>query len=147
MAKPLSLEKRADIIKHMQAGESKKDIARWLFISIYSVKRIWNKYSIQGSYEPEPQNSGRKPLVSDETMNQVVSKIRETPDITLLELIDEFDLPISQAALSKRLIGLGFTYKKNASSKLPQALGRCRSEGNLAVRPEQSGRGKHILAG
>jgi hypothetical protein len=51
MTKPVSLEKRAAILKHMGVGDCKKDI----------------------------------------------------------ELIDEFNLPISQAALSKRLIKLGMT--------------------------------------
>jgi len=112
MAKPISSEKRADVIRLMQSGKSKAEIAEWLSISVRTITRVWNKYTKFGSYEPEPQNSGRKPLVSDEIMNQVISKINETPNMTLLELIDEFNLPISQAALSKRLLKLGLTYKK-----------------------------------
>jgi len=79
-------------------------------------------------------------------MDEVVSKIREAPDMTLLELIDEFDLPISQAALSKRLVGLGMRYKKNAPPKLPETHGRCGGEGRVAVKPERGGRGKDALA-
>jgi Transposase and inactivated derivatives len=112
MAKPISNEKRADIIKHMQAGESKENIAKWLLVCVRTVTRVWNKFTVFGSYEPEPQGSGRKPLVSDKVMDQVVLKIKETPDITLLELIDEFSLPISESALCKRLIKLGFSFKK-----------------------------------
>jgi len=147
MPKPISNEKRADIIRHMEAGESKENIAKWLFVCIRTIMRVWNKYTTVGSYKPKAPNSGRKPMVSDETMNQVVSKLREVPDMTLLELIDEFNLPISQAALSKRLINLGLTYKKNASSTLSKPRGRYRSERNLAIKPKQSGHGKHILAG
>jgi transposase len=112
MAKPIPSEKRADIIRHMQSGKSKADVAVWLFVCVRTITRIWDKYTRLGSYEPEPQRSGRKALVSDETMDRVMAKIRETPDMTLLELIDEFNLQISQAALSKRLIKLGLTYKK-----------------------------------
>ena len=115
MARPISDEKRADIVKHMQAGKSKAEIAEWLFVCVKTITRVWNKYTTAGSYKPEPQNSGRKPLVSDETMSQILSKIKETPDITLFELIDEFDLSISQMALSKRLKKLGLTYKKRLS--------------------------------
>jgi transposase len=115
MAKPISLEKRADIIRHMQAGRSKADIAEWLFVCVRTVTRVWNKFITVGSYGPEPQNSGRKPLVSNEAMEHVVEKIKEVPDMTLIELIDEFNLQISQAALSKRLIKLGLTYKKRRS--------------------------------
>lgn len=115
VAEPISSEKRADIIKHMKAGESKKNIAKWLFICVRTVTRVWNKFNAVGSYEAAPRNSGRKPLVSKETMDLVVDKIKETPDITLLELIDEFKLPISESALCKRLAKLGLTYKKRRS--------------------------------
>ena len=116
MAKPISMEKRMDVIKHKQAGESTEDIAKWLFVSKRTVKRVWDKFAATGSVAPEPQNSGRKPLVGDETMDKIVSKIKEQPDMTLLELIDEFDLPISESALCRRLIKLGLTYKKNFAS-------------------------------
>lgn len=112
MANPISLEKREAIIKHMQAGESKEDIAKWLFVCKRTVTRIWNKFITKGRYEAEPRNSGRKPQVTEETMQLVVAKIKEEPDKTLLELIEEFDLGISESALCRRLIKLGLTLKK-----------------------------------
>ena len=115
MAKPISNDKREAIVKHMQAGESKEDIAKWLLIHIRTITRVWNKYNTTGSYEPNPHKRGRKPLVTSETMDDVVSKIKEVPDITLLELIDEFDLPISESALCRRLIKLGLPFKKRHS--------------------------------
>jgi transposase len=96
----------------MRAGESKESISKWLFISVKTVKRVWKRYQETGSYEAMPNGGGRKPLVSDETMEQVVSKIKERPDMTLLELIEEFNLPFSESALCKRLIRLGLTLKK-----------------------------------
>ena len=48
-------------------------------------------------------------------MEKVVLKIQEEPDITLQELIDDFDLGISQAALCERLIKLGLSFKKRHS--------------------------------
>jgi transposase len=115
VAKAISNEKRAEIIKHMKAGASKENIAKWLFICVRTVTRVWNKFNTSGSYAAEPHGSGRKPLVSGETMSLVVAKIKEIPDITLLELIDEFKLPISESALCRRLIKLGLTYKKRHS--------------------------------
>jgi len=130
MAKPTTVEKRADIVRHMEAGESKEDIAKWLFVCVRTVTRVWNKYASTGSFDPEPQNSGRKPLASDETMERVVAKIKEVPDMTLSELIGELDLPIAKSALSERLIKLGLTYKKrrstqkNAAGRMSQQRGK-----------------------
>ena len=117
MAKPVSNEKRAGIIKHIQAGESRADIAKWLSVCTRTISRVWARYLATGTFEPEPPKSGRKPCVGDETMEKVLSKIKETPDVTLLELIEEFRLPISQAALSRRLIKLGLAYKKRRSTQ------------------------------
>ena len=104
MAKPISNDKREAIIKHKKAGESESNICKWLFIHPRTVQRVWKKYKETGNYEPNPLNNGRKPMVSKETMDKVVLKIQEEPDMTLQELIDEFNLGISQAALCKRLI-------------------------------------------
>jgi transposase len=117
VAKPISNDKREVIIKHKQAGESEENICKWLFIHPRTVQRVWKKYNETGSYEPNPLNNGRKPLVSNETMDNVVIKIKEAPDMTLRELIDEFSLGISEAALCKRLIKLGMSFKKRHSTQ------------------------------
>lgn len=69
-------------------------------------------YKKTGNIKPKPQNSGRKPLVTIEQMEQVINKIKFQPDITLNQLIDEFTLGISESALCKRLKVLGYTFKK-----------------------------------
>ena len=109
---PISNHLRETIIYHKNNNELNENIAKWLRISICTVSRIWSEYQKTGSYLPKPQNSGRKPLVSSEVMDEVVQEIKKTPDITLLEMIDKFELPISESALSKRLKKIGFTYKK-----------------------------------
>jgi transposase len=120
MAKPISNDKRETIIKHMQVGESKENIAKWLHIHIRTVTRVWNKFKTTGSYKPEPRNSGRKPLITEETMGSVISKIKEMPDMTLLELIEEFDLPFTESALCRRLIKRGLTFKKRHSIQMEE---------------------------
>jgi transposase len=121
MAKPVSDEKRADIVRHMEAGKSMAEIARWLFLCPHTVGRVCRKYRETGGYGPEPRNCGRKPLVSAETMGLVVSRVREAPDTTLAELIALFGLTISEGALSRRLTALGFTYKKKLSVRVAAA--------------------------
>jgi len=115
LAKPISNDKREAVIKHKQAGESEENISKWLFIHPITVQRVRKKYIETGSYEPSPLNNGRKPKVSKATMDKVVMKIQEQPDMTLQELIEEFNLGISQAALCKRLIKLGLSFKKRHS--------------------------------
>jgi transposase len=115
MPKPITIEEREKIIKHKQNNENEADIARWLFISESSVTKLWALYKKTGTTNPRPRTQGRKPLVTEQTMEQITQKIEQQPDITLKELIEEFNLQITLAALSKRLIKLGYTFKKRVS--------------------------------
>jgi len=115
---PTSKEIREKIIHHKQNYENEKDIANWLVISQSTVTKVWALHKSTGSIQPRPRTQGRKPLVSEQTMDQITKKIETTPDITLNELIHEFNLPISHAALSKRLTKLGYTFKRNTKTRI-----------------------------
>src|SRR5215469_14731743 len=112
MPNPTSKEIRKKIIQHKQNYVNEPDIAKWLIISQSTVTKIWALHKQTGSIKPKPRTQGRKPLATQQTMNQITTKIDNQPDITLKELIEEFNLQISPAALSKRLIKLGYTFKK-----------------------------------
>jgi transposase len=114
----------------MQEGKNTKDVAKWLLVSIRTVERIWRKYQKQGHYQPEPLNCGRKPLVNKTTMDKVVEKIQEHPDITLQKLIDEFKLPISQSALCRRLRKLGLTFKRRHATHPNKQINNPKSNGS-----------------
>jgi transposase len=112
---PTSKEIREKIIQHKQNHVNETDIAKWLIISQSTVTKIWKLHKKTGSIQPRPRTQGRKPLISKQTRDQITKKIQTTPDITLKELIHELKLQISPAALSKRLIKLGYTFKKRRS--------------------------------
>lgn len=107
---PISKEKRELIIKHKQKTESQ--IAEWLDVSTRSVRRIWKLFVTIGDISSNMENSGRKSKISTELTLKIIAKIEEQPDITLLELIDEFSLDISESGLSRILKNLDFTFKK-----------------------------------
>ena len=112
MAVPLSQDKREAIVFHKINGEKEDDIAYWLRISKSSVTKIWALYNAQNSVEPKPHNKGRKPAFGQDILDKIVAKIKEQPDITLLELIEEFDLKICESALSRKLKKIGLNFKK-----------------------------------
>jgi transposase len=108
-------KERSLIIFHKKNGEKNADICKWLQINAGTVTRIWHRYVHTGSYLALPQNSGRKPKVSQEQMDMVVEKIKAKPDVTLSDLIEEFSLGITEPSLCVRLSKLGFTLKKRRS--------------------------------
>jgi len=122
---PTSKEIREKIIQHKQNNTKETDIAKWLIISQSTVTKIWALHKKTGTIQPRPRTQGRKPLLTQQTLNQITQKIEQQPDITLKELIQEFNLKISQAALSKHLKKLDYTFKKRVfiqKNKKPQEL-------------------------
>lgn len=112
MPKPITNEEREKIIKHKLNGEKEIDIARWLFISKASVSSIWGEYQKTKNYKLKYENCGRKSSITLQESTKIIEKIKKTPDITLLELIDKFNLKISESGLSKWLKKRGYSFKK-----------------------------------
>lgn len=114
MANPLSKEIREKIIKHTENGAKICEIVKWLMISRDSVIRIQKLKKETGSVDHRPLNRGRKPKITAEEMAAIEEELKVNPDITLQEMIEKFSLRIKKSALSKRLIDLGYTFKKRS---------------------------------
>jgi transposase len=112
MAKPLSEEIRSMIVKHKENREKETDIAKWLMINPRSVRRIWKQYKTEKTTKPNRDKTGRKPAFGEEITEKIKAEIKEKPDITLWELVEEFDLKISISALCRKLIKENLTFKK-----------------------------------
>jgi transposase len=81
-----------------------------------SVRRIWSLYQEQNTVAPKPHNKGRKPAFGQEVIDKIIAKIREQPDVTLAELVEEFELNISVSALCRKLKKLNLNFKKRPCS-------------------------------
>ena len=112
--KPITNDEREKIIKDKQNGETEENIAKRLFVSISSVYRILALHRNTGSVLPKPYTGNNRKITKEQ--GELIEKtIHETPDITLLELIDELELNISESGLSKHLKKKGLTFKKRHS--------------------------------
>jgi transposase len=81
-------------------------------ISPRSVTRIWKLYKETKKVEPILHKQGRKPAFGEEITEKIKAEIKEKPDITLWELVEEFDLKISISALCRKLKKENLTFKK-----------------------------------
>jgi len=112
--KPISNSERKKIIEARERGESYENIVKWFKISISTVFNVLRKYKETGSYEAKPF-PGKQSGFTNEMNAKIIAKIKETPDITQQDLIDELKLNITQPGLSKHLKKLGYTLKKRLS--------------------------------
>ena len=117
MAMPLPNKIREAIITHKLNGEKEAEIAKWLCISKSSVTKTWALFKQQNSITPRPHNKGRKPAFGQDVMDKIVAKIRNQPDTTLEELVEEFSLNISISALCRKLQKLNLNFKKRHYSQ------------------------------
>ena len=112
--KPISNDKRADIIAAKQRNESVKNIMQWFNVCERTIGRIWNKYLKTGTYEAIPY-TGRKSDITKEKEEEIYKKVKETPDITLEDLIEELDINLTVSGLSRHMAKMGLTLKKRLS--------------------------------
>ena len=112
MPKPLPKETRENIIYHHKHGAKNTEIVKWLRVSQASVERIIRLDREGKSIEAKSYSRGRKPAFCEIVLGKITAKIKEEPDITLAELIAEFELRISVSALSRKLIKEDLTFKK-----------------------------------
>ena len=112
MPKYITNEKRADIIFHKKNGKENKVIAEFMRVCVRTVERVWKDFQTNGKVKSNVHNCGRKSVITGEQNGKILEEIKKTPDITLNELIEKYDLKITEGGLSKYLKALGLTYKK-----------------------------------
>ena len=116
MPAPLSSDLRKRIIEAKERGDSVGKIAREKEVCESAVVRIYRLYRQTGSYEPRPHSLGRKPRLTPEQLEGVKTRIMKQPDISLLELIEELQLPVCESALCRIVNNkLGLRRKKNGT--------------------------------
>ena len=113
--KPIDDQTRKNIIAAKERTENRGAIARWLNVSISAIDKIWKRYKETDSFLPKPY-TGRQSSTSKETDDKIRETIKNKPDMTLEELIDELSLNLSPSGLHRKLQRMGLTYKKNAFS-------------------------------
>jgi len=114
MPKPLSMDMRKRIIEAKLRGDTEDVIACEKEVNKSTITKLWALYKETGSYEPRPNPNGRKPALSQQHLDMITNKINGQPDISLQELIDEFELPVCVSALCRTVNNkLGLRFKKN----------------------------------
>jgi len=114
VVRPVSNDKRADIIAAKKRNEPTKQIQKCFNISERTISRIWNKYQKTGNHKPKPY-TGRKSKLTLEQDQQIKEAITKNPGITLNELNEKLSLNLTDGGLSFHLKKMGLSCKKRYS--------------------------------
>jgi len=109
--RPISEEKRADIIRLKSDKKSEKDIAYWIGVSVGTVRTIWSMFTHTGEISAQSYK-GRKSKITDEIAEKIIAKFEEEPSTTLKEMIELFNLDMTEGGLSKWANRHDLSFKK-----------------------------------
>ena len=116
MPAPLSMDLRKRIVEARKNGDTVAKIAREKNVCTSTINKLLALHQETGGYTPRPLNNGRKPRLTMEQLEAIKSRIIDQPDISLLELITQMQLPLCVSALCRIVNGkLGLRRKKNGS--------------------------------
>lgn len=106
-------EVRKSIIEAWERGISVKELEGVYGYGKTAIYKLIAQKQKTGDVEPQLSTRGRKSKISDGDLQRVDAAIKERPDITLNEMIEELALPLSESRMSRIVREkLGYTYKK-----------------------------------
>lgn len=119
MGKALSTDLRERIVGFIEEGHGLREASRRFKVSASSVIRLASRIKRTGTCVPErqgrPRGSGKLAPFSE----FLTSHVDQQPDITMPELsqilYETHGVEVTPAALSRFLIRVGYSYKKNAA--------------------------------
>lgn len=112
MPAPLSLDMRQRILEAVQAGDSRRTVARHFRVSPNTVQNLMNLYRETGSLEPK-KPPGRPSQRTEPMTQEIRELLDEQPDLLRREIKEQLSLPQTEQTISQWLIQMGFTRKKN----------------------------------
>ena len=129
MPRPLSNDLRERIVRAVQGGISRNAAAEKFEVSISSAIRVMQLWNSTGSWLPLKMGGHQKHILAphEEEVNRI---LKEKPDITVAEMrvrLAKLKIRASESAITRFLIHIGQSYKKNGAR---QRAGQARRSGS-----------------
>jgi putative transposase len=126
MAKPLSNDLRQRIVDAVGAGSSRNGAAGRFGTAPSTAIRLIQRFEATGSIEPGKMGGHLRPKLEPHKA-VVEALLRTKPDITLLEMKEALAkrrIVAGKSTISRFLIALGNSFKKNGSRQRARPSGR-----------------------
>ena len=133
-----SKRERRRIISLYRGGLDTEDIAQQMGASLSGVRRVWQQFRETGQDKPAFDNCGRKPLLSDEQLQQVRQIVAEKPDRFVREIAEEVQrrlgVTVRRQTVGRWLNQLGLTRKKSRFTRPSSSVPMSRSNATDGAR-------------
>lgn len=124
----LSTEVRELMVKAYEKSHNATEVARNFSVSRTTVYDHVKRMRETGTVAVQTNKRGRKPILNQQQLNEIADTIINQPDITIREIKEKLDLPVSEENIREKVIQMGFVYKKKSLYTSERERSRCGSE-------------------
>ena len=100
------------LVKTFKEMPDAEKVAKIYSVSSNSVYRLARQMRETGSVELRTSSRGRKPSLTPENVEDIKRVVKEQPDITIREIREKLNLPVSDETVRTKVVKLGLRYKK-----------------------------------
>ena len=109
----LSNEARNLMVKTYEQMPDAVKVGEIFSVSASSVYRLVRQMRTTGSVELRTSSRGRKAALSEQDIENIRLAIESQPDITIHEIRESLNLPVSDETVRAKVVEMGFRRKKN----------------------------------
>lgn len=116
MAKPFSDDLREKMVRAVEAGRSRHEVARIFGVSVSCVIKLMQRYLATGDFRAKKFGGHKKPILTEHEAT-VRSLVSTQPDLTLSDLRQELSklgIEVGRSSVDRFLKRLRLTFKKNS---------------------------------
>ena len=124
----LSQEERNLLIKTQETIHDAAATAKIFNVSKRTVYAHIHNYKIRGTTELQTHLRGRKSSITSEDEEHIRELIEKNNDITIHEINEILNLGVYDEAVRKRVVKMGFRYKKKSLHATERECSRCGSK-------------------
>ena len=128
-------EARKLLIKAWNKTHNAKEIAECFGVNTSTVYRLEKRMRETGSVETRVSQRGRKSALSQTDLQNIDQMIRVQPDITIHEIHERLQLPVSDETVRRAVVKLGYVYKKKSLHASEQERPRCQEQTGSVEKP------------
>ena len=121
----LSTEVRELMVKAYEKSHNATEVARNFSVSRTTVYDHVNRMRETGSVAVQTGKRGRKPILSQHQLDEIAQTIIDRPDISIHEIKEKLDLPVSEENIREKVVQMGFVYKKKSLHASERERSRC----------------------
>ena len=128
MIKMLSQKERELLIRTQDKLHNAKETAEIFRVSVRTVYETIHKYKETGTTELRTSQRGRKSKLTAEDEEHIRELIENNNDITIREIKETLNLNVGDETVRRRVVKMGFRYKKKSLHATERDRSRCGSK-------------------